>query len=198
MHTSGPNRMRRGSLVVEAVLILPLVIAFMLVSVYVLEAMVFRQDLAAATRTAAAQAAAHMSCIGPGAVLDPRGLSTRSATVTCSVVDAEAGLRSERPFFNAMEQAYSRHWPRFWRDIEPGAPVPGHVARGQGSVQVTQLSWIARGFGAVETAFLHRRTDGQLWTHHNQDWKKAMDPVIWAKLSERGTFQLFPRVFPAR
>lgn len=182
----------------EATLLLPLMVAFFAAAIFVVEAMVFRQDLAAATRTATVRSSAQLTCVGPGVALEARNLSTRSARVTCQSVNDEAGLRSQRPFFSAMEQQYRSTWSGFWRDIDPRAPVPAHIGTGSGDVQVSGLQWAAQAFGTNATQGDHRRADARVWRHTTDSWRRAMDPEIWRRLSQRGTANLFPNVFPGR
>jgi hypothetical protein len=191
-------RMRRGSVALEATFLLPIFVMFALAAVYVLEAMVFRQDLQGATRVATAQVAAQLPCLGPQSTVPERPLSVRDATIRCTIIDDERGLRRVSPFFRSMSDAYGKHWSGFWSDIDPNRPLRGHIGRGAGTFEASGLSWLQTAFGATGTETIHRRVDRELWTHHSEPWRAAMDPIFWRRLSQRGTARLFPNVFPSR
>lgn len=188
---------RRGSLALEMTMALPLLLMVMFAAGYVLEAMMFRHDVAFAVRNGAVRAAADLPCDGTAATLDPRTGTERTLTLDCRRIDDERGLRAERPFFRAMTDQAHRHWGGFLRDIDPGAPLAGVVVTGGGTVRVTDVALLSGAFGATPTGATHRRVNATIWSHHQTPWREAYDPVVWDRLTMRGTGQLFPHVFPA-
>ncbi|MEP1598075.1 MAG: hypothetical protein ABJM18_06930 [Hyphomonas sp.] len=198
MHTEHSGNLRRGSLSLEVILALPVALMLMIAASYIMENMIFRHEVGAVSRTAAGRAAADLSCTGPGAVLEERSTMTRTATVSCQTIDDEGGLRSERPFWVSINQVSASHWSGFWRDIDPGRPVPSIVAVADASTIARQSAWAAQAFGATGTTQQHRRVHGQRWSHFRAPYRAGMDRQIWSRLSQAGTQSLFPNVFPAR
>lgn len=189
-------RRRKGSLSVEFVLVLPIAVCVTLLAAYIAEALMFRTEATAAVRTAAHAAAGDAPCQVSDPDAHSRVGTSRSLQVYCQRIDEEADLRRVRPFFEALRRAASG-WPELVDGIEPELPIASVLARGEGSVAMTAPPYL-QSFGAVETSSLHRVPTTDQWDHGQENWRRGYDPEIWAALSEQGTYQLFPNVFPSR
>lgn len=190
------SKRRKGSLSIEMALVLPIAVCVTLLAAYVAEAMMFRTEATAAIRTAAHAAAGEAACVTSDPDATTRVGTSRSLQVSCRRIDEEADLRRVRPFFEALRRAASA-WPELVDGIQPDLPIESVIAEGQGSIAMTAPPYL-QNFGTVETSSFHRVPTTDQWDHGQDNWRRGYDPEIWAALSEDGTYQLFPNVFPSR
>lgn len=192
---------RRGSLGLEAVAIIPFAIMMILLSRFILEAMLTRHEVAVYTRGSTSSAAASKStspldCTFDTTAFGARAGVTQSASVSCTTRDGERGLSSEQPFFDALRDGASA-WTEILRDVDNGDPINDILGQGEGSMAFERPDFLSnRGTQGTEKAYLVPQDE--LWGHADDPWKAAHDPVIWDELSQQPTHELFPNVFPSR
>jgi len=194
-------RRRKGSLGLEAVAIVPFAIMMILLSRFILEAMLTRHEVAIYTRGSTASAAAakttsSMNCDFDKTAFTSRSGVTQSATISCKMQDGEAGLQKVDPFFDALQDGAAA-WPEILRDVDQGDPINDILGNGNGSMAFDRPAFLeTRDSGASKQAYL--LPQDELWDHNDDPWKAAHDPVDWDELSKKNTYKLFPRVFPSR
>lgn len=194
-------KVRRGSVSLEVVMIIPVAVTFLLIARYVLEAGLTRHEVAVYTRTATANAADAVSssvlyCDADRAPFSGSGAARRTAAVSCSRPDGERGLQRERPFFDALKKG-ANSFPRITRDVERGNELRDIQGEGNGSMSFDRPDFLNRQ-GGVKTQASYRIPQDALWSAADAPWTKAHDPVLWDELRRRGTHRLVPNLFPGR
>lgn len=186
---------RRGSVSLETVLTLPLVVVLAVLSQYVAETMIFRDATGAVARLGAYAHAADEGCAKVRAGDVGRDGVERSIRVACRPADDERGLTRTPRFFVAMDRA-SSDYPGLIRDVRPSRPLYGAEARADGGVRIESPPFLAN-FDETATSELSRAPYAARWAHTDEPWRRGYDPTIRRTLASKGTHQLFPRVFPA-
>ena len=192
---------RRGSLSMEAVMLLPVALVMILLSRFVLEAMMNRQEVAVLVRGATATAAAADSplplyCDFDRAPFAQPGSVTQSPTTECARRGAEQGLRSEPRFWEALRQGASP-WSRILRDVDQTGAVMDMTGTGSATMAFTRPEFLRiQSPGASHSSYV--APTEVLWSHLEDSLRASYDPVFWQALREQGTWRLFPEVFPAR
>lgn len=195
------TRRRRGSLSLEAVLIVPFAIIVMLTARYVVEGMLTRQQVAVFTRASAVGAASStlprlVSCTADRTPFGAKSGVSASATVTCAGYRAEQGLSREKPFFRALRDG-ARAWPQILRDVDRKEPVNDVKGDGSGTFLLSKPSFLQKE-GAVTLSQTYISPEPKFWDHGTKPYDAAHDKVIWQALRQRNTYKLFPNVFPSR
>jgi len=197
-----PLKRRRGEIGMEAMLILPAAIVVILLARLIMEGMLIRQEVSVYTRAATASAAQAESALPQYCTADHDAFAARPASVTqtgtvfCRNRDAEQGLTTQRPFWDAVRQG-AQPWRRILRDIEVDEEVKDMQGDGTGTTAFTGPAFLAQ-VGVMSTSAAALYPQQYLWTHEDEPLRSSYDPVIWDALREQGTWQLFPEVFPAR
>ena len=194
-------RRRRGSLGLETLLVLPVAVVIILLARFILDSMLTRHDVAVYTRGGVVTAAAldrtdPVTCNQFGRTLDDREGVDRTAVASCADREAEGGLSSQQPFFRALRDGASA-WPDILRDIDPRRAEQDIRASAIGTVTFTRPPFSETGTPeATRDVQLRPRQD--FWDHDEARLANGHDAVVWQELSRKGTYRLFPDVFPAR
>lgn len=194
-------RRRRGSLGMEAMMILPAAIVVILLARLILEGMLVRQEVAVFTRSATATAAQAEStlpihCTADRDPFSERPAVTQNALIACRERPAEGGLQTQRTFWEAIRNG-ANPWSRILRDIDVDEDLNDMQGDGRGASAFTSPAFLS-GIGIMTTSGTALFPEGELWTHEDEPLRSSYDPVIWDALREQGTWRLFPEVFPAR
>ncbi|WP_347313413.1 hypothetical protein [Defluviimonas sp. SAOS-178_SWC] len=194
-------RRRRGSLSLEAVMIVPFAIVVMLTARYIVEGMLTRQEVAVFTRASTVSAASStlpriVACDADRTPFGAKPGVSASASVSCSSYRAEQGLKREKPFFRALRDG-ARPWPQILRDVDRKEPVNDVKGSGSGRFLLSQPDFL-RKQGAVTSRQTYLTPEPEFWDHGTKPYTAAHDPVIWQALRQRNTYKLFPNVFPSR
>lgn len=197
-----PFQRRRGSLSVEAVMVIPVALVVILLARYVHEGMLTRHEIGVYTRGAAIN---HAIYGGPSLATcqhDSDGLTDGAAGVNrtggadCNKVNGENGLRSSSRIFRALDDGASG-WPAMARQISRNVRIYDIAAEGSGSMRFDQPPFFAQATPGQTTA-KYIEPEDELWFHDDKrQWKVGHDPVIWRDLPST-TRRLFPRLFPSR
>ena len=195
------DRRRRGSLSLEAVMLVPAAVIVILIARYIAEGMLTRQEVAIFTRASTVSAATSalprlISCDADRSKFGAKAGIRQSAGVTCSNHRAEGGLRRERPFFDALRDG-ARAWPRILRDVDQRRPVQDVKGAGTGTFLMEQPAFLQKQ-GAVTSKQSYLTPEMKFWDHQTRPYSNGHDRVIWQRLSQHGTARLYPNVFPAR
>jgi hypothetical protein len=195
------TRTRRGEIAMEAMLILPVAIIIILLSQFILEGMLVRQEVGVYTRSGTAAAALAESilpiyCTSDRDPFSERPAVTQFGLVICLERAAEGGLQTQREFWPAVRQG-SNPYPRMMRDVYQDDRVMDMSGDGTGTSTFTRPRFLAD-IGLVNTTGQALFPQQTLWTHEDEPLKSSYDPVMWDALREQGTWRLFPNVFPAR
>lgn len=192
---------RRGSLGMEAVAIVPFAVIMILMSRFILEAMLTRQEVAVYTRGSTVSAAhsdkpADMSCEFDETPFSSRTNVSQTASVDCAERDGERGLQSAPEFFEAMRNG-ARPWPGILRDVDRKEPIMDMKGDGDGSMTFDRPDFLSTRGGQGSTNSFMSPQD-ELFDHSDDPYTAAHDPVVWAELNKSQTYKLFPDVFPSR
>lgn len=189
---------RRGSVTIEAAMIIPVAIIVILLGRFVLESSLNRQETAVFARGSAISAAIDRSffnsCDFERVYFDDHEDVDQSARVDCSHRDAEGGLSRERPMWDEVEDG-AAPWDEILRDVKPRRSPRDIVARAKVNLTVTGNAFFdANATAGSEQSYL--APDQELWSHKEQGYDAAHSAVIWDELCKSGTYWLFPNVFP--
>lgn len=195
------NKRRRGSLGMEAVAIVPFAIIMILLSRFILEAMLTRHEVAVYTRGSTASAAISsfpvlISCTFDKTPFTARTNVTQTASVSCRERDGEKGLSQEKPFFTAIKDAASA-WPGILRDVDRTDAVMDMTGEGSGSMAFQRPDFLSTRGDQSSTRNYQTPMD-ELFDHSDDPYTAAHDPAIWDELSQKNTYKLFPNVFPSK
>lgn len=192
---------RRGSLSLEAVMLIPVAIIIILASRYIVEGMLTRQEVAVFARASTVSAASStlprfMSCDADRSKFGAKAGISQTASVTCSNHRAEGGLKQERPFFDALRDG-ARPWPQILRDVDQRKTIQDVKGSGDGSFLMTKPAFLQKE-GAVMSKQAYLTPEMKFWDHRTKPYSAGHDRAIWQTLSQRNTSRLFPNLFPAR
>lgn len=193
-------RRRRGSLSLEAVMLIPVAMIVILTSRYIAEGMLTRQDVAVYTRASTMNAATSslprlLACTGDRSQIGQKPGVAQTVGATCASRSAERGLRQERPFFDALREG-ARPSPRILRDIDRNQRITDVQGNGTGSFLLQKPQFLTQQ-GAVTSRQVYLTPEMKFFDHRTRPYSNGHDRAIWQELSQHGTAQLFPRVFPA-
>jgi hypothetical protein len=181
---------------------MPLLVVMITLGLFLAQADISRQETAVYTRSSAMAAATvgyatPFTCAVDSSATGGRPEVTQSTSADCSTFDGERGLSTERPFWREMT-AQARDWRDILRDVKPSGPIRDIHASGSGSVRFDRSVnfFQSQGDPANTTEFAITRED--FWSDANNPWKAGHDAVVWEELRKRGTWNLFPRVFPSK
>ena len=192
------DRRRRGSLGMEALMILPFAIIMILLGRFIFESAMTRHEVAVHVRGSAVSAAAAGSivfCRHESSFIERTDVE-KSKLVGCLPRDGERGLQQERKILDEMEQRASA-WREIMRDIRGEGPFNDYRAAGSGSTSFQNPEFLENQ-GTVRNFSQHMVTTDEVFDHGDDPWDPAHDPVVWDELRKEGTYRLFPRLFPSR
>jgi hypothetical protein len=194
------RRRRRGSLSLEAVMLIPVAMIVLLTSRYIAEGMVTRQEVAVYTRASTMNAATSaltrlVSCTADRSDIGQKSGITQTIAATCASHPAERGLRRERAFFDALREG-ARPSPRILRDILRNQRIVDVRGTGTGSFVMAKPDFLTQS-GAVTSRQVYITPEMRFWDHRTDPYANWHDRAIWQELRQQGTYQLFPRVLPA-
>ena len=189
---------RRGSVTIEAAMIIPVAIIVILLGRFVLESSLNRQETAVFARGSAISAAVDQSlfnsCDFERSYFDDHEDVDQSASVDCSRQDAEGGLSGESPMWDEVEDG-AAPWDEILRDVKPRRSPRDIVARAEVNLTVTGNAFFDENATAgSEQSYL--APEKVLWSHKERGYDAAHSAVIWDELCKSGTYWLFPNVFP--
>ncbi|MEM8631804.1 MAG: hypothetical protein AAGF74_11240 [Pseudomonadota bacterium] len=192
---------RRGSLAVEALMVVPIALIMVLLSRFVAETLLTRHEVAVYARGSAGSAAALASVNPLACTFDTSGFQgppgvNRNGSARCEFTRAEAGLRQEDPFFAALRSG-SQGWTALADGVDPKADMQDIYASGSGMLAFDRPPFLQRQTtGSPGSSFLRPNRD--TWDHSDRNWATGHDPEVWRELRQRSTYRLFPNVFPSR
>lgn len=192
---------RRGSLSLESAMIVPVALVMILLGRFVLEASLARQEVSVFTRmgthtAAAAKSTSRTSCISDLSAFSGRTDVTQTADLTCNRRDAETGLSTERPFWDAVERG-ATPWRAILADVKPNGPVFDITGDGTGTTDLSGSAFLERR-QTVDSTYTFIAAQNIRWDDDEQPMQRGHDQAIWKELRQRGTYRLFPNVFPSR
>lgn len=190
---------RRGSLALEAVMIIPMALVIIFLARFVMEGMLTRHEISVHARVSAV-ALATESGNATGCETDAlnatsgAGVQLDGSATTCTQT-AERGLRSEQPFFDALEDGASA-WTDLARHVDDGRPTLDVVANATGSMEFDNPPFLSNA-GEIDSGQSFMLPKNDLWPDDDR-WENGHDRVIWDELAQENTTRLFPNLFPAR
>jgi hypothetical protein len=197
-----PFRRRRGSLSIEAVMVLPLALVLILMTRFGMEAMVTRQEVAIYTRGAAMNKALislplNASCQHADTnVLSTTAGVNRDSKASCTTENGELGLNREKRIFTALDDGAS-NWRQMATQISNGISILDVVANGSGEMSFDNPPFLQQS-GSRGTSHTFKRPADEFWLHDDErQWQVGHDPVIWKDLPNT-TRRLVPNLFPSR
>jgi hypothetical protein len=184
------QKRRRGEIGIEAMLILPVAIVIVLLSRFILEGMLVRQEVGVYTRSgtaAAAQAESRLPiyCTSDRDPFSARPAVDQTALMLCLERAAEGGLTSQPEFWPAVRQG-SDPYPRMMRDVYQDDRVMDMAGDGFGTSTFARPRFLADA-GMVNTSAAALFPQQTLWTHEDEPLKSSYDPVLWDALQEPGS-----------
>ncbi len=204
-------RNRRGSIGLEAIMLVPVATMMIFVARYVSEATVSRQEIAVHLRSATENAAgASAAFVGqrarPAVMANCRADKTaffdnanvaQSGQASCVLHYAERDVpRKDRFWVRADDGA--QPWPAINRDFAPIIHIYDVKSKViNGSMRFRGSNFLQRQ-GEVEIFHQYITPRMNVWDHKKAPLKKASDPQIWKELKRRPTYKLFPNVFPGK
>lgn len=179
-------------------MVLPLVVVMILMGRYILEASLNRQDVAVFARggtvaAAEARSTSFLSCDFDRQEFSSRTDVDQTESIRCDRRSAERGLSRERPFWDAAEDG-AADWREILRDVRP-ARATDILGRGQATMEISNPAFLSQQ-SAVASAQSFLWPEERLWTHGENPFRDGHDRVIWDEICLRGTYWLFPGVFP--
>lgn len=180
-------------------MVLPVAVAMILLTRFILEASVNRQEVAVFARGSAVSAATAGSTLIRDCDFDRQDFAAdgdvrQSPEVRCARRDAERGLSREDPVWDAMEDA-ARPWDEILRDVRPRQGPRDFVATANATLTFEGAGFLASQDPAAgrDRALAPERA---FWTHGEGRFDEGHDRVIWDELCKSGAHWLFPNVFP--
>ena len=187
---------RSGAVSLEAILILPVLVGFVLMARVVSESLLLRADTSSDLRQAVVSDAETSVCMRTTVGTVPREGVDRNAYVFCWRQDEETVTQQETTFQEAMRKI-----------AQPAAYLLDDIGR---DMRADAVLASASGQAAFESGyFLHQRDDmrttqrrawpeSDTWMELDQPWRDGLDPTLYRELSRYGSaIELFSRVFPA-
>lgn len=207
------TRRRRGSLALEAVMAIPVIIVFVFLTRFVLDAMLLRHETAVYTRGSTVRAAAMVQNSDPSTVRltqcwhddsdrNERPGVIRSYSTWCYWRNGESGLaQSERLGPSIIRQAQGAGEGWLLRDLEFDRAVNDVRGWGGGTVRFQQPPFLEATPGD-EAGHMHLRTTHDFWSYTNDErWARGHNSAVWDQIDTffwSGPRALFPNVFPSR
>ncbi len=204
---------RKGSLAVEAVMAIPVIIVFVFLTRFVLDAMLLRHETAVYTRGSTVRAAAMVDTSDPGAIrltqcwhddsdANARPGVLREYSTWCYWRNAERALsNSDRLGPSIINQARRAGEGWLLDDLNFEQTVSDVRGWGGGSVRFQQPLFLAA-TGGDEAGHMHLRSTHDFWSYTNDDrWVHGHDRAVWDQIDTffwSGPRALFPNVFPSR
>ncbi len=192
------DKRRRGSLGMEALMILPFAIIMILLGRFIFESAMTRHEVAVHVRGSAVAAAAAetiVNCRHESSFIERNDVE-KSKLVGCLPRDGERGLQQEKKIMRAMEDSASA-WRQIMRDIRGEGPFNDYRSAGAGSTAFKDPEFLENK-GTVHNFSQHMVTTDEVFDHGGKPWDPAHDPVVWDELRKKGSYRLFPRLFPSR
>ena len=192
-------RTRRGSVTIEALMVLPVAIVMILLARMVLEMSLNRQEVAVFARGSAITAAMsedhrRQRCDFERSHFDGRVSVEQEEGVSCSNPDSETHLSREERMWDAVEDG-AQPWPDILRDVRPTASPRDVIADASSDMTMTSPAFLSdQDASRSEQVYVAARD--LLWDHDEENMAEAHDAVIWEELCLEATYQLFPNVFP--
>ena len=191
---------RRGSVHMEAVMVIPIVLVMILLGRYIYEGSINRQETAVfargATVAAAAARSTFLACdFERGQFIDLTEVG-QAAQVGCRRQNAERGLSRERPIWDEVEDGAAA-WRTILRDVKPSRSPSVIVGTAQVDLTITNSNMLA-GQDTPQGRQSYLAPERTLWSHDERQFQHGHDRVIWDEICRgRGaTYALFPNVFP--
>lgn len=191
---------RRGSVHMEAVMVIPIVLIMILLGRYIYEGSINRQETAVfargATVAAAAARSTFLACDFEREQFTDLAEVGQAARVRCRRQNAERGLSREQPMWDEVEDGAAA-WRAILRDVKPSRSPNDIVGTASVDLTITNSDMLERqnNSQARQSYIAPERT---LWSHDERQFQYGHDRVIWDEIC-RGpgaTYALFPNVFP--
>jgi hypothetical protein len=210
-------RRRNGSLALEAVMVIPVIIVFVLLTRFVLDAMLLRHETAVYTRGSTVRAAAMVQTSDPSLLRmsqcwhDDSDRNERPGVIReygsfCYWRNAETALaQADRLGQSMIDQARGAGEEWLLDDLQFDRIVNDVRGWGGGSVRFEEPPYLAATPGD-EAGHRHLRSTHDFWSYSNDPlWAQGHDRAVWDQIGEVfGLFQfwsgpqaLFPDVFPS-
>lgn len=189
---------RRGSVTIEAVMLVPIAIIMILLARFILEASLNRQETAVYARGSAVSAGMARSTSAQNCFFDTQDFQGRPSvnqaeSVRCTTRDAERGLSAEQPIWDEIEDG-AAPWDEILRDVKPRRSPRDIVAHAEVDMTLTSPAFLAQQ-NATEGDQSYLAPQDVLWAHDESRFDEGHDRVIWDELCREATYQLFPNVF---
>jgi hypothetical protein len=191
---------RRGSVHMEAVMVIPIVLVMILLGRYIYEASINRQETAifarGATVAAAAARSTFIACdFERDQFIDLTEVG-QAAQVRCRRQNAESGLSRERPIWDEVEDGAAA-WRTILRDVKPSRSPSDIVGTADVTLTITNSNLLAEQ-DDLQSRQRYLAPERTLWSHDERQFQHGHDRVIWDEICRgRGaTYALFPNVFP--
>lgn len=191
---------RRGSVNMEAVMAIPIVVIMILLGRFILEASVNRQETAVFARgstiVAAVARSTYLSCDFERDQFDDFTEVDQNARVRCRRQDAERGLSREQPMWEEVEDG-AAPWKDILRDVKPSRSPNDIVATANVDMDMQRPAFLEQQ-SAVRAKQSYIAPERTLWNHDERKFRHGHDKVIWDELckGKGATYALFPNVFP--
>lgn len=191
---------RRGSVNMEAVMVVPIAVVLILLGRFVLETSLNRQETAVFVRgsTIAAASASNpfLSCNFEREQFVDHPEVAQNARVWCYRRSAERGLSDERPMWDEVEDG-AAPWDEILRDVKPRRGPRDINARGDVTLSMVRPAFLAQQNSRRATQ-RYLTPENVRWAHSERGYDSAHSAVIWDELCKEGTYWLFPNVFPKK
>ncbi|MEO0747713.1 MAG: hypothetical protein AAFZ10_04975 [Pseudomonadota bacterium] len=186
----------RGAMSIEAVLVVPILVACVLMARVVAESFLLRADAASDARQAVVSMADTKICWPAQSDYVARQDMSRSGFTSCWTEDAERITRQEPKFQDAIRRA-SRQASFLYRDVIPDMRADTALARSRGTSSFTTPN-VLRQRDTVNTQQTRSWPSYDTWEERDQPWRDGLDKAIYQQIERLGDAErLFPRVFPA-
>ncbi|MEM7752766.1 MAG: hypothetical protein AAF230_05075 [Pseudomonadota bacterium] len=191
---------RRGSVTIEMLMIIPVAIIMILLTRFILEASLNRQEVSIYARGSAitsgmARSTSMFRCRFNDDAFAARNAVNQTATVQCNRRDAETGLSREQPMWDEVEDG-AAPWDEILRDVKPSRSPRDIVARANGVMTLTSPAFLAQQ-SPSDADQTYLAPENVFWAHDEDRLAEGHDIVIWEELCLEATYQLFPNVFPS-
>lgn len=190
---------RRGSITIEALMVLPIAVMLILLGRYIMEGSLNRQEISVFARGGAVAAGLARSTGAADCDFDRQDFTNRpavdqTATINCTRRDSERGLSREDRMWDAVEDG-AAPWPEILRDVKPGESPRDIVAEANVALALTSPAFLAQQ-NDTDAKQSYVAPENVYWDHDEDDLAEGHDHVIWEELCHEATYQLFPNVFP--
>lgn len=185
-------RDRRGSVPLEAVMVLPVLAVVLVLANYLSQTLKTRDDFVVSVRSAAMGAALNGSCYSLSQAADTAADLLSGRLVTCGEFDEEGELQAGDRFWNRAASS-SRAEGGLIPSLPPPELVAAHRARGNGYFEGLDQPKLR---GSLQT-FAFAVASPESWVSDSPPWAAGYDPYLHDALRSIGADELFPNVFPA-